>query len=301
MTRRRLFSTLIALIAVTTSACATSSASSVINLFDAQRQIERYLASGQYDADVARVAAAAQAYMARRAPHVQRPAIVLDIDETALSNWPAYRVNGWVRVLNGDCNLDVGPCGLRAWQALARSDALKPTLELATRAKALGVAVLFITGRPANLREATEQNLREQGYQWEELSLAPNGVTFRDYSRSYCRTKGFAGEPHSDQRESRIRGEWRPTFSCAVIAWGQSSGSLHVLRGHPVTACLAQSSYAASTRALRAESSIVSCFHMAYSTCDSFLASAMMAICAPRRCATCLAFGQPLNAQIMHW
>ena len=27
----------------------------------------------------------------------QRPAIVLDIDETSLSNWPAYRVNGWAR------------------------------------------------------------------------------------------------------------------------------------------------------------------------------------------------------------
>ncbi|PWT81167.1 MAG: hypothetical protein C5B57_11035, partial [Blastocatellia bacterium] len=142
------------------SACALPSATAVPNLFEAQQRVERYISSGAYDADFARVAAEAQAYVEERAKLVMRPAIVLDIDETSLSNWPAYKINGWGRILDGPCNIEQGPCGLRAWQAMGKAKALKPTLELDKRAKALGVAVFFISGRPANLREATIKNLR---------------------------------------------------------------------------------------------------------------------------------------------
>jgi acid phosphatase len=150
----------------------------VQNLYDAQRSVERYINSGDYDRDFARVADDARAYLERRAKAASRPAIVLDIDETSLSNWPAYKVNAWGRVVNGPCDLDRGPCGLRAWQGLAQSKALAPTLQLARRARELGVAVFFITGRPATLREATERNLREQGYEWEDVVLEPVGATF---------------------------------------------------------------------------------------------------------------------------
>jgi hypothetical protein len=87
-----------------------------------------------YDADVAPVVGDAQAWLERRAPQVGKPAIVLDIDETSLSNWPAYKINGWGRVVGGDCNLEQGPCGLRAWQGLGRSPAIAPTLGLVSRA-----------------------------------------------------------------------------------------------------------------------------------------------------------------------
>src|SRR6185295_10075218 len=81
----------------------------VPNLYDVQRQIAEYIDSGRYEMDVARVAGEAQAYMEERAAVVTRPAIVLDIDETSLSNWPAYRANGWGRALNGECHLPEGP------------------------------------------------------------------------------------------------------------------------------------------------------------------------------------------------
>ncbi len=109
---------------------------------------------------------------------MRRPAIVLDIDETSLSNWPAYRLNGWGRVVNGPCDLKKGPCGLRAWQGLGRSKAIAPTLALARRARALGIAVFFISGRPPALRAATERNLREQGYTWTGVMLLPEDRTF---------------------------------------------------------------------------------------------------------------------------
>jgi acid phosphatase len=169
---------LVVFLALLVGSCADAPRPRIENLFDVQRNVERYLASGDYDSDFARVVGEARAYLEQRAKTAARPAIVLDIDETSLSNWPAYKINGWGRVVNGPCDTERGPCGLRAWQALARSKALEPTLQLATRARELGVAVFFITGRPATLREATERNLREQGYEWEEVILMPAGATF---------------------------------------------------------------------------------------------------------------------------
>jgi acid phosphatase len=150
----------------------------VPNLFDAQKQIEAYISSGRYESDCATVADRARADLEARAQQVSKPAVVFDIDETSLSNWPAYRANGWGRVTAGECDVDKGPCGLRAWQAMGKSQAIRPTLELARRARALGVAVFFISGRPPQLREATERNLREQGYDWDGLILLPEGAHF---------------------------------------------------------------------------------------------------------------------------
>jgi len=147
-------------------------------LFDAQRLVEQYISGGRYDEDLAKVVSGARAWLEERARTATRPAIVLDIDETSLSNWPAYRVNGWARINGGACDLQQGPCGIRAWQARAESKAIAPTLALARRARELNVAVFFITGRPANLQDATERNLRDQGYEWTSVILQPPGATF---------------------------------------------------------------------------------------------------------------------------
>ena len=160
------------------SAPKRSGSPSVPRLYEAQQQVDAYIQSGRYEADVARVADAAKAWLERDIKGVAKPAIVLDIDETSLSNWPAYRLNGWGRVLDGACDLDHGPCGLRAWQALGQSKAIAPVLSLAQRAHELGVAMFFISGRPVSLQAATERNLREQGYQWERVILEPEGATF---------------------------------------------------------------------------------------------------------------------------
>jgi acid phosphatase len=182
------------------------------NLFDVQRQIQQYIDSGNYEADVERVAHEAQSYLEQRAGAVNKPALVLDIDETSLSNWPAYRVNGWARIVNGDCDLEQGPCGLRTWQALARSKALPPTLALAQRAKALGVAVFFISGRPPALKGATERNLREQGYEWTEVIVYPEGahfasaVDFKAPERKKIAERGYTIVVNMGDQESDLAG-----------------------------------------------------------------------------------------------
>ena len=77
------------------------------------------------------------------------------------------------------CDLEKGPCSIRAWQMLGTSTALPPTLTLARRAKAMGVAVFFISGRPAALRDVTERNLRDQGYEPDGVIVLPEGAAFK--------------------------------------------------------------------------------------------------------------------------
>jgi predicted secreted acid phosphatase len=156
----------------------TRRASRVPTIYDAQRAVEKYVDSGEFDRDRAIVVTAARRWLDKRVKTASKPAIVVDIDETALDNSEESRINRWVNVANGPCDLEKGPCGHRAWQALARSKAIASTLALVKHARELGVAVFFISGRPERLREATERNLREQGYEWTKVILEPNDTRF---------------------------------------------------------------------------------------------------------------------------
>ena len=186
----------------------------VPNIYDAQRQVETYFDSGRYDRDVAKVVIAARAWLDKRAKTATKPAIVLDIDETALSNRPQMRANGWARVVNGPCDLQRGPCGLRAWQAMAQAKAIAPTLALAQHAHQLGVAVFFITGRPERLREATERNLREQGYQWASVILQPevapfpSAADFKAPERRKIAEQGYTILLNLGDQESDLKGRY---------------------------------------------------------------------------------------------
>ena len=84
----------LAVAALSVAICGCAASRSVPNLFETQNRIERYVSSGQYETEFASVVERARQYLEKRAKAVTKPAIVLDIDETSLSNWPAYRVNG---------------------------------------------------------------------------------------------------------------------------------------------------------------------------------------------------------------
>ncbi len=139
-----------------------------------------YHDSGAYLHDLAEVDEAAGAWLAASAPHVRRPALVLDIDETSLSNWAEIKANGFGHFNTGRCDtLPLGPCGFEAWERLERAPALPPTLRLYRRARQLGIAVFFISGRHADATAATAANLRRAGYaDWDGLLLEPQGSHF---------------------------------------------------------------------------------------------------------------------------
>ncbi len=150
----------------------------VPNLWDTQAAIDGWIRSGRWEAEVAAVTAQAGAWLEERGKAVVKPALVLDVDETALSNWEALRANRWARIVDGPCNLERGPCGLREWQKQGRAPAVRPILALARRARELGIAVFFVVTRPPELLDATRRNLREQGYAFEEVIGPPAGAKF---------------------------------------------------------------------------------------------------------------------------
>src|SRR5215212_9290404 len=86
------------------------------NVGDAITAAAAYKESGAYDRDVAFVAQQAADWIGERAPSVPRPALVLDIDETALSNWEVITRDNFGRPIAGPCDLALdGPCGWAAW------------------------------------------------------------------------------------------------------------------------------------------------------------------------------------------
>jgi len=106
-------------------------------------------------------------------------AMVLDIDETTLSSYCEMKredfgfiapmFNGWVA-------------------SPEAAVAIPGTLRLYREARAAGVAVFFLTGRPEEQREGTERNLRAVGYDgWSGVvlrSAAEKGMATIEYKSS---------------------------------------------------------------------------------------------------------------------
>src|SRR5271168_4819412 len=97
--RWRLVSVLSVLIALAIFACPSytsfpaAAAKSQINLGDLKQQLLQYKQSGAYDRDIATTLGEAQRYIEQHAGQGSKTAIILDIDETSLSNWPEMQAN----------------------------------------------------------------------------------------------------------------------------------------------------------------------------------------------------------------
>jgi predicted secreted acid phosphatase len=148
------------------------------NIDELKQQLLAYQTSGDYERGLAAVAARARAYIEAHAAGVTKPALVLDIDETALSNWPRIVADDFGYIPSGACNrLPKGPCGAAAWELKGVAPVIAPTLKLFNAARAKGVAVFFITGRGEDERAATIRNLRRAGYRgWTRLIMKPPGL-----------------------------------------------------------------------------------------------------------------------------
>jgi predicted secreted acid phosphatase len=150
------------------------------NVGDAGTAARAYHNSGAYPRDLQLVAHEATSWIKARAPSAHQPALVLDIDETALSNWEIIKRDDFGRPISGPADItSAGPWGWAAWDQLGRDPAIEPTLEVFRVARAANVTVFFITGRPESQRAATERNLRAVGYKdYAKLFMVPNGAHF---------------------------------------------------------------------------------------------------------------------------
>ncbi|TWB27822.1 HAD family acid phosphatase [Nitrospirillum bahiense] len=185
------------------------------NLGVVKTQLVAYHDSGAYDRDLARVAGEAGAWITARAatlPAGSHPALVLDIDETSLSNWPQLKINDFGYIKAGGCDLDRGPCAAPAWEMMGRATVIAPTLELYRQARAAGVAVFFITGRPEAEREATARNLAAAGYEgWAGLVLRAPGAhgSAADYKmaeRARIEAQGYTIIANMGDQDSDLAG-----------------------------------------------------------------------------------------------
>jgi len=92
----------------------------------------------------------------------EKLALILDIDETTLSNYQEMEKAGFAYESKA----------FNAWVETAQAPAISGTLRLYQEAQKQGVSVFFLTGRPDTQRAATERNLRTQGFQsWQQLIL----------------------------------------------------------------------------------------------------------------------------------
>ena len=133
----------------------------VANLGTLKLKLQRYYACtcdcGCYAKELDHQAQAAIDFLDRRAAHKgaqEKLALVLDIDETALSNYKEMAAEDYGYI----------PKDFDAWEDSAQATAIPGTLRLYQEAQRLGVTVFFITGRGEAHRAATEQNLKSQGY-----------------------------------------------------------------------------------------------------------------------------------------
>jgi predicted secreted acid phosphatase len=152
-----------------------------------------------YDIDVAAVFDSAQSYVEQNASRSKRPALVLDIDETSLTNWPNLLADNFGFFAGGSCDvLPAGPCGFNDWILKSSAKALEPARKLFNAARAKGVAVIFITGRPDKQRDATIINLVHEGFEgWTELRTRPDRddlpdvQTFKTAERTKVEAEGY--------------------------------------------------------------------------------------------------------------
>jgi acid phosphatase len=118
----------------------------------------------------------------------EKLALVLDIDETTLSNYEEMVNAGFAYDSNA----------FNAWVNSAKAPVIPGTLRIFNEAKLKHVDIFFITGRPESQRAVTEQNLRSQGFDgWHELVLRSpeqKGSTALDYksaARAQVEAQGY--------------------------------------------------------------------------------------------------------------
>jgi acid phosphatase len=190
---------------------ANASAERIPNLDTLKHQLEQYhdctCTCGCYAHDIDMQADRGIAFLRRRVaqkgPH-DRLAMVLDIDETSLSNYQEMLKAGFAY----DSKV------FDAWVQSAQAPANAGVLRLYKTARQLGVSVFFVTGRPQAERDATERNLRTKGFdQWQELTLFPasarsESVTaYKSGARARIAAEGYkivlnVGDQWSDLRSN---------------------------------------------------------------------------------------------------
>lgn len=178
-----------------------------------QDSVRSYIKSEAYEKGISEVVDSARSFIASRYEKVDKPAIVLDVDETSLSNLKFEYKYGF------GFNASLW----NAWVMKASAPAIKPTLDLAKWAARRHIAIFFITGRRLlsdNLSsDPTVINLKKAGYpKWAGIFFKESGsmstVQFKTSARRQITSEGYTiianiGDQYSDLAGGYSEGKFK--------------------------------------------------------------------------------------------
>jgi len=187
------------------------------NLDDLKTELKQYQACtckcGCYAKDLDRQADRAIAFLRLRAAHrkpEEKLALVLDIDETTLSNWEQMVKAGFAYDKTANDQ----------WVESAKAPAIPATLRIYREAQRLGVSIYFLTGRPEAQRAATELNLQSQGFQdWAKLILrspeqkSETAEAYKSAERGVIQAQGYKIVLNVGDQWSDLKGTPQAEFS----------------------------------------------------------------------------------------
>ncbi|HSD23923.1 MAG TPA: HAD family acid phosphatase [Solirubrobacterales bacterium] len=201
-------------------------AQGTVGISDLAASLRSYHDGGQYESDLGTVDGQARAFMLRQANALRQKrkrrcahkgakrqrgrataacaplklAIVLDIDETSLSNYTQLNLNDF-----GNAS-----AALAVAAVAGTSPAIAPTLDLYRRARAAGISVFAITGRPSVIETQTRQNLDGAGYaDLAGIFFKPSGeavIPFKSGQRAALEGQGYRIVANVGDQESDLAG-----------------------------------------------------------------------------------------------
>jgi acid phosphatase len=198
MTFRILKHSLLLAVVLVLTACATRVPEPNLGLY--KKELKTWYASGDYLTAVAQAQASAPRQIRSTGP---QPTLVLDIDETSLSNW---------EYLN-EQEFALNQTTFEKWSAKNNPPAIPATLKLFREARKAGVEVVFISGRRESMRAMTIRQLQAAGYEgWSRLVLRPESdndpsvIPYKSSARKHLIKEGRTVVLNMGDQESDLAG-----------------------------------------------------------------------------------------------
>jgi acid phosphatase len=180
------------------------------NLQITKNNLIKYHDSGEYQKDQSKVIDQAMLYLKNRLATEEKKqsqkklAVVLDIDETALSNYPDMLLMGFGGTYQQ----------IIAAEGNGTDPVIPATLELYRYAKANKIAVFFVTGRTESSRDATIKNLDHAGFkEWDGITFKSENyheksvVPYKQGARKDIEKQGYTIILNIGDQESDLMGQ----------------------------------------------------------------------------------------------
>jgi predicted secreted acid phosphatase len=194
-----------------------------VAISDLASALRTYHDSGAYESDLQNVDSQASSFMLGQAKALRQKkkrkcaargkkkgraaacappklAIVLDIDETSLSNYTQLEAN----------NFSNATGALISAATSTTQPAIAPTLDLYRQARAAGISVFAITGRPTLVQSLTLQNLANAGYtDLQRVFFKPSAdavIAFKSGERATLEGEGYRIIANVGDQESDLAG-----------------------------------------------------------------------------------------------